>query len=331
MAIDLLALKPHKVSRDLTGYITYIYGEPKSGKTTLAMQMGNALLLAFERGYNALPGVIAQDITSWSDLKAVVRELKKEEVQKTFRAVVVDTVDIAGLLCEKFICNQNGVDKITAIPYGQGWSAMRREFESTFRTITQLGYALFFISHCKDKTFKNQNGEEYNQIIPTCSTTCNEIVKGMADIYAFAQKYVEKDSGIAKVKLVLRSQDNSADTGCRFKYIASEIPMSYQDLVNALNEAIDKEAEATGGEFVTTERNIGPTADTPELLDYDSLIQQFNDIAANVMAKDPSQQSRIVFVVEKYLGVGKKVSESSYAQVELIKLIVDELKDIYKM
>ena len=35
MAIDLLRLKPHKVSR----YITYIYGAPKTGKTTLVTQM----------------------------------------------------------------------------------------------------------------------------------------------------------------------------------------------------------------------------------------------------------------------------------------------------
>lgn len=26
MAINLLAIEPHKVSRDLSGYITYIYG-----------------------------------------------------------------------------------------------------------------------------------------------------------------------------------------------------------------------------------------------------------------------------------------------------------------
>ena len=32
MGIDLLNLEPHKVSRDLSGYITYIYGPPKSGK-----------------------------------------------------------------------------------------------------------------------------------------------------------------------------------------------------------------------------------------------------------------------------------------------------------
>lgn len=47
MAINLLNLEPHKVSTDLTGYITYIYGAPKTGKTTLATQMPNAILLAF--------------------------------------------------------------------------------------------------------------------------------------------------------------------------------------------------------------------------------------------------------------------------------------------
>ena len=64
MAINLLALQPHKVSRDLSGYITFIYGRPKTGKTTLASQAEKALLLATEKGYNAIPGIIAQDITS---------------------------------------------------------------------------------------------------------------------------------------------------------------------------------------------------------------------------------------------------------------------------
>lgn len=65
MAINLLALQPHKVSRDLSGYITYLYGPGGAGKTTFGSQMPAPLLLAFERGYNALPGVIAQDISSW--------------------------------------------------------------------------------------------------------------------------------------------------------------------------------------------------------------------------------------------------------------------------
>ena len=30
MAINLLGIEPHKVSRDLSGYITFIYGPPKT-------------------------------------------------------------------------------------------------------------------------------------------------------------------------------------------------------------------------------------------------------------------------------------------------------------
>ena len=36
----LLNLQPSVVSRDLTGYITYIYGAAKVGKTTFAKDMG---------------------------------------------------------------------------------------------------------------------------------------------------------------------------------------------------------------------------------------------------------------------------------------------------
>lgn len=97
MAINLLALQPHKVSRDLSGYITFIYGRPKTGKTTLASQAEKALLLATEKGYNAIPGIIAQDITSWGEIKQVLRELKKPEVQETFKTVIVDTVEFCRL------------------------------------------------------------------------------------------------------------------------------------------------------------------------------------------------------------------------------------------
>ena len=64
MAIDLMNLTPHKVSRDLRGYSVFFYGEPKSGKTTTAAHFPEALLLAFEKGYNAIPGIMAQPINS---------------------------------------------------------------------------------------------------------------------------------------------------------------------------------------------------------------------------------------------------------------------------
>lgn len=323
MAINLLSLQPHKVSRDLTGYITYIYGAAKTGKTTLASQAGKALLLAFERGYNALPGVYAQDITSWGDTRAVVRELKKPEVKEMFQTVVFDTIDIAGGLCEKYVCAQNNVDKIGEIPYGQGWNLMKKEFEDVVRTITQLGYAVFFISHEKDKEFKRKDGTSYHQIVPSCPNTFNEIAKNLVDIYAYAEKYEE--NGQASVRLVIRSTDNSIDCGSRFKYIDPVIDMSYKALVDALNRAIDKAAEMSGSEYVTEERNLIPTK-AP--LNYDDLLLEFNELAKDLMTKDGAVYGpKITFIVEKYLGKGRKVSESTIAQVELLDQIVAEIKE----
>ena len=133
MAINLLNIEPHKVSKDLSGYITYIYGAPKTGKTTLATQMPGALLLAFEAGYNALPGVMAQDVTTWGEMKQVYRELKKPEVKETYKAVVVDTIDIAAEKCQKYVCQQNGIDNLGDLGYGRGWTAYKQEFNEVFR------------------------------------------------------------------------------------------------------------------------------------------------------------------------------------------------------
>ena len=139
MGIDLLNIQPHKVSRDLSGYITYIYGAPKVGKTTLATQIPGALLLAFERGYNALPGVIAQDVTSWAEMRQIYRELKKPEVQKAYKAVVVDTIDIAADRCKKYVCTQNDIEDLSELGYGKGWTKFKDEFNEIFRGLTQLG------------------------------------------------------------------------------------------------------------------------------------------------------------------------------------------------
>ena len=317
--INLLNIQPHKVSRDLSGYITYIYGVPKVGKTTFGSQFPGALILAFERGYNALPGVIAQDITTWGEFKQVLRELKKPEVRAAYKSVIVDTVDIAASLCEKYICNQLGIENIGDGGWStNGWSKYKKEFEDTFRTISQLGYAVCFISHSTDKTFKRKDGTEYNQMVPTAQRSVNEIVKGMADIYACA------DIVNGERRLILRSLDGTVDTGCRFKYIEPEIPFTYNDLVDALNKAIDKEAAETQNKFITTERARDTIAPT---YDYDALMNEFQQITGNLMRENPGNGPKITEIVDKYLGKGKKVSETTRDQAEFINLIVDEMKD----
>ena len=325
-SINLLAIQPHKVSRDLSGYITYVYGAGKTGKTTLASQMDRSLLIAWQKGYNAIPGIMAQDAKSWADMKMILRELKKQEVQDTFKCIVIDTIDIAAAACEKYVCSQEGVDSLGAIPWGQGWTRVKKELEEVFRTITQLGYALFFISHAKDKVFKREDGTEYNQIVPTLSNSYNEIIKDMADIYAYAHQ-VRNDNGQVSVKLTLRSMDGSADTGCRFKYITPEINFTYQALVDALNAAIDKEAEMTNNQFVTDNKN--QNSDDFTEYNFDNLMADFGALIQKIPpAKMEYYAPRITEITDKYLGKGKKVTNATRDQAEQIFLIVEDLKEL---
>lgn len=180
------------------------------------------------------------------------------------------------------------------------------------------GYALLFISHSKDKTFTRKDGTTYNQIVPSCSTAYNEIIKNMVDIMA----YIEVDKN--ERKLILRSVDESIDCKCRFKYMEPEVPFGYDELVSALNRAIDKEAEMTNHEFITTEK-VAIKEDTS--YDFDALTAEFQDLVGKIMAKNQSNAPKISAVVNKYLGKGKKVSDATPEQAEFIYLINTELRE----
>lgn len=320
MAINLLELQPHKVSRDLSGYMTYIYGPGGAGKTTFGVATPKPLLLAFERGYNALPGVIAQDVTSWGEVKQILRELKKPEVKAVFSTIVVDTVDIASALCEKYLCNQLGIENIGDGGWStNGWAKVKKEWESTWREVTMQGYALVFISHAKDKTFTRKDGSTYNQVVPSCSTAYNEIIKNMVDIMG----YIDVENG--QRKLVLRSSDDSVDCKCRFKHIMPTIDFSYKSLVSALNDAIDAEADETNHEYITDEKTLNPVV---KEYDYDSLMREFGDITGDLMTKNAlSYGPKITHIIEKYLGKGRRVNETTPDQAEFIHLIISEIKE----
>lgn len=340
MAIDLLNLQPHKVSRDLRGYSVFFYGEPKSGKTTTAAHFPEALLLAFEKGYNAIPGVIAQPINSWSEFRQTLRELKKQEVKDKFSTIVVDTADIAYDYCTKYICSNAkrpdggfGVDSISDIGYGKGYGMVGQEFDECLRSIVQMDYGLVIISHSTDKTFKNESGEEYNQIVPTLDKRATNIVSRMADIIGYS-RVVTTDEG-DKTMLFMRGT-NRYMAGSRFKYTPDYIEFSYKNLTDAIANAIDMQAKEDGGQYFTEERSNLYLPKDKEL-DFDKLMVEFQDSINRLIKKadnDEKFQSiyspRITQITEKYLGRGNKVSQCSREQVEALSLIVEDLKELEK-
>jgi hypothetical protein len=340
MAIDLLNITPHQVSRDLRGYSVLFYGEPKSGKTTTAAKFPNALLLAFEKGYNAIPGVMAQPINSWSEFRQVLRQLKNEEVKARFATILIDTADIAYDYVSKYICANAkrsdggmGVDNIADIPFGKGYSLVAQEFDECLRSIVQMNYGLVLISHATDKTFTSENGQEYNKIVPTLDKRATNIISRMADIIGYSRA-VTDDKGVSSVKLFMRGTQRYM-AGSRFKYTPDYIDFSYDNLVNAIAEAIDKQAAMEGQEYFTNEA-VNLHKDTMQELNFDDLMSEFQDIVQNLMNSVDENtfqtywQPRLTETIEKYLGKGNKISNCDRTQVEAISLIVADLHELVK-
>ena len=82
MAIDLLALEPQQISRNLRGKFSLFYGAAGVGKTTLASKFEKSLILGCEPGTNALNNVYVQPIKIWQDMRQVVFQLTKDETLK---------------------------------------------------------------------------------------------------------------------------------------------------------------------------------------------------------------------------------------------------------
>lgn len=331
MEIDLLSIQPHQVSRDLRGYSVFFYGTPKCGKTSISTRFPNHLLLATEKGYNAIPGAMAQPINTWAEIKKIVRQLKNPEVQKKFETIIIDTSDLAYSMCEKYILTNNGVDKVSEIPYGGGYNLIANEFDEVLQSIVRMNYGLVLISHAQEKTFTNEKGLEYTKIIPTLGNKARNICSRLCDIVGYAQPEVGED-GKNETYLYTRGTQNFL-AGSRFKYMPEKIPFNYNSLVQAINDAINKEMEETDEKLFTDSRN---NLFTPVLeLDFDALKAEFDNIISSLVKEDEEKFNsyftpRINQIIEKNLGKGKKVTNCSRDQVEALSLIVDELNDLIK-
>jgi hypothetical protein len=322
--LDIFDIKPHEVSRDLRGYSVMFYGEPKSGKTTTASKFPKSLIIAFEKGYAALPGVKAAPVNSWSDFLKILRQLKEAKAKEIYETIIIDTADLAYDYCEQYICNINEVDAINKIPYGGGYSQVAKEFDSKLRSIVQQDFGLVLISHSTEKQFISETGQEYTKIIPTLPTKARLICGRMCDIIAYSRT-VETEEG-NKTMLFLRGTPRF-EAGSRFKHTPEYIEFNYKNLVGAIGEALDKQSEEDGKFFVDERNNIN--SQNLVVLDYDNLMLEFQSITGDLMARDGQKYApRITEIVERHLGKGKKASQATRDQTELLDIIVYELKEL---
>ena len=321
MAIDIFNIQPTTISRDLKGKFVCIYSLPKVGKTSLACQFPKNLLLAFEKGYNAIGGAKPVDIMKWSDFKLVLRQLEKPEARQLYDTVTIDTVGLAWDMCEQFTCAQNGVQKIGDIPWGGGYSACKKEFESCLRKITQLGFGLVVIAHVDKRTEKRADDSEVEILGPAIPKRAYEIVNQLVDIIGYID--VSWDEEGNSERWLYTRKTPTVMAGSRFKYLAPKIRFGYNELVAAISDAIDKSEKLDGAVVVETiEQKI------EESLDYKTIRAEASELWQKLVAQDEENATIILKKVEMTFGRPMKLSEITEDQVDLFNLVLLDMKDM---
>ena len=328
--IDIFALEPSKISRDLKGKFLLIYGQPKTGKSTFGSQLPRALFMNFEQGTNALAGIKSQPILRWTDAKKVLTQLRKPQAKEIFDTIVVDTASIAWQLCEKYICQRENVDSIRDVPWGQGWNMLKQEFSEFWREITLLGFGILFIAHSKDKPteMRTEDGEAITAVCPDLPNQCYTIINSIVDIIGYLQVQMNPD-GSSERFLYTRSTP-TVFAGSRYQYLAPKIKFGYQELVDAIGDAIDKAVELDGAE-VTDHTEMAQIKDRP----FAEVMTEAREVWGAYLEKATNEEEKdqhlaiMKDIIKRVFGSEDfKLSQAVPSQSSLVEYFIDEVKQL---
>jgi len=229
------------IKRHLYEYSALIYGNPKIGKSTFCSEIDNALFLATEPGLNAI-NAFEIEITRWNDMRDAYRLIKQGQHQ--FKAVIIDTIDIAYSLCAEETLEKLGIIHESDAQFGKAYKMINKEFEKFLNALGSLPYGLFLISHSKTKELDRKKGR-HTKIVPTLPESAQKIVDGFVDsILYFEGRMVrsnDPNTDNREERVIRTSTTRFYDAGSRLHGLPESIPLDYREFEKAFKVAIAEE------------------------------------------------------------------------------------------
>jgi hypothetical protein len=303
----LSKVKAHKVVADVFNYKYILAGRPKAGKTSLVHgivkekfdgDLSKLLLVAFEKGYNALDGIHADDIEEWEDFQELVDELVENKDEISYKILAFDTVDVMGKLATDYIIKtQSRKDgkRYTAIndlAFGKGYALLEGEMGEQIAKLDRAGYSLIFITHDKDKQFETREGLKYDKTTLSLGGRVRDLVLNMVDFICFIElgKELVKGQTVDKRYIYFRG-DSGLEAGSRFKNVPNRIEYGYREFIDTVEEAILSEygGDAKAVEKAKKEQEAVKEAKAQEFVDgvkgaksADDLIEEITEYIQNM-------------------------------------------------
>ena len=329
--IDIFSLTPSVIDKSLKGKYILIYGASKIGKTSFAVQAPRTLTCAFELGLNALSGQRYVPMPKWVDFKKVISQLRKPQAKEMYDTIVIDTATWAYGLCEKYICQREGVDDLRSIPWGQGWGMVKNEFSEALREITMLGFGIILICHEKERPtdMRDEDGNAISRVEPDGPRQMREVIDALVDIIGYIGVEFDPITKESTRYLYTRSTP-TVFAGSRYRYLAPKIPFGYQELVDAIGQAIDMSVEHDGAKVTDHVETIQIKA-RPFQTIMDEARQIWSSYLENAKNDEEKEQRLRIMkdIIRRIFGSEDfKLSGAVMSQADLVELFIDEMKEL---
>ncbi|ADM73616.1 terminase large subunit [Lactococcus phage 949] len=264
--------------------------------------LDTGLLFAFEKGYNFLDGINVVDIESWSDFIDAIDEL--EDDNEGFVYVGIDTVDIAGRLCQEYVLRKQSTkdgkryDAMADIPFGKGYELVEAEFSRQFARLDRIFGGWMSITHDKDKTVKEKSGLEYDKTMMSATGRTGDYIKNSSDFIVFIDIQTEKTRDKETRKQTVKENrkirfrgDGTTEAGGRISKVPEEIDYDVDLFLKTIRDAVlaNTGASEESTEEKPKEKKVRKTvkADKPKekeenVVDIDSIKSKIGDFLSDL-------------------------------------------------
>lgn len=181
--------------KDITPKVFYIWGQSMHGKTYLAKQFPNPIILNTD-GNGKKIDTPHLDICDFETFVGALKEV--EEGKHTYQTVVVDLIDDIKTFMDEYIVkkyneeiakkdkNMTPAESIADIPFGKGFNESKTIWKRLMIKLSQLPYTVIFISHVIQTT------DEYDKSVmieqPSLEQKYLNMTKGRTDVMIKCQK-----------------------------------------------------------------------------------------------------------------------------------------------